>query len=384
MLPIQYPAEWRTFADPLTGRDILQLTTDAASHNIHFYFTENSFIKEEEALYFLSDRDTAPTMNVFRLDLHSGTITRLTHHLPPEQTGNFTKDPAGTRVLYHRDRDILMLDAHTGETRLLYTLPMGWRPGRVSLNADGTLAGLLTNEDVRVEHGVNYAGFKEKMYLCKKSHFFLIPLDGRTPTLIGRDTHECGHFQFSPTDPDVAMYCHEGPWHLVHQRIWLLNVRTGEVDPCFRQGEDDSVGHEFWTQDGHIFFDNRGPGHDGTITSDRTQAVAQEAAAARNSFIPYVGLADAQGKVLNTYLLPHYCNHYHADSSNRLLVGDEVDNLVLIRLGDHAPVITPLCHHGTSWRGQHTHCHPTFDWDDAHVLYASDATGTVQLYLVKI
>ncbi len=88
-----------------------------------------------------------------------------------------------------------------------------------------------------------------------------------------KDTHQLGHFQFSPDDPTLGTFCHEGPWNLVTQRIWYLDFVSREAKPCFRQGEIDAIGHEFWTQDGLIFFDDRGPGHDGTITSDRTQAV---------------------------------------------------------------------------------------------------------------
>src|SRR4029079_2916371 len=31
------------------------------------------------------------------------------------------------------------------------------------------------------------------------------------------------HVQFSPTDPALLMYCHEGPWHKV-DRIWTIRV----------------------------------------------------------------------------------------------------------------------------------------------------------------
>ncbi len=382
MLPTYYPSEMIERRDPLTGRGLRQLTADARSVNVHFYFTENSFVRGENAILFLSDRDTQPTLNVFRLALDTGEITRLTHHRPPEHTGSFTKDPTGEHVLYTRGSDVMLLRPRAGELRVLFTLAQGWRPGRVTLNADGTLVGVLTNEDVHVEHGLNYAGFEEKMYRCKKCRFWLIPLEGGPPRLIARDTHECGHFQFSPVNPHLAMYCHEGPWHLVHQRMWLLDVRTGEVEPCFRQGAQDSVGHEFWTRRGQVFFDNRGPGHDGTITSSRTQAVAR---AVETDFVPYVGLAGERGEVLRTNELSHYCNHYHATGDDRMLVGDEVENLVLIALNEEgSSVISPLCHHGTSWYGQHTHCHPTFSWDDRQVLFASDETGTVQLYLIDV
>ena len=124
--------------------------------------------------------------------------------------------------------------------------------------------------------GPNYAGFKDRYYLVKDGRITLAYLDGSGWFDVFKDTHQVGHFQFCPDDSTLGTYCHEGPWNLVTQRIWLLDFVSREAKPCFRQDEQDSIGHEFWTQDGYIFFDDRGPGHDGTITSDRTQAVATD------------------------------------------------------------------------------------------------------------
>ena len=124
---------------------------------------------------------------------------------------------------------------------------------------------------------------------------------------VWRDTNWLSHFQFSPDNPSIAMFCHEGPWNCVNQRIWLINMDNGDVWPCFRQGEDDCVGHEFWTGDGMIVFDNRGAGHDGTISSDRTQVFTPPSSGGRQ---PYFGIADKTGQVQRTVPMPFYCNHY--------------------------------------------------------------------------
>jgi oligogalacturonide lyase len=116
--------------------------------------------------------------------------------------------------------------------------------------------------EIKVLDDPNYTSFKDRYYLVKPAG----SVSFKDPP--------GGHFQFCPTDSTLGSYCHEGPWNLVTQRIWLLDFASREAKPCFRQTELDSVGHEFWTQDGFIFFDDRGPGHDGTITSSRTQAVA--------------------------------------------------------------------------------------------------------------
>jgi oligogalacturonide lyase len=197
------------------------------------------------------------------------------------------------------------------------------------------------------------------------------------------DTHYIGHFQFAPDDNGIAMFCHEGPWNLVQQRIWLLDIVARSAKPCFRQKQDDCVGHEFWTNQGLIFFDNRRAGHDGTITSKKTQATTQPPFPDQTQR-PYVGLANKQGEVIQTIDMPYYCNHYHANPDNTLLVGDEVEDLVLIDIRSLQPAIKKLCTHNTSWFTQSTHCHPTFSWSGHHVLFASDCLGKINLYLLEI
>jgi oligogalacturonide lyase len=200
---------------------------------------------------------------------------------------------------------------------------------------------------------------------------------------VWRDTQWLGHFQFCPEDSTIGSFCHEGPWNLVTQRIWLLDFVGRTAQPCFRQSDEDTIGHEFWTHDGLLFFDDRGPGHDGTITSDRTQAVATDTAVNQNTMVPFVGLADRRGRIVRKIDMPFYCNHYHANPDHTVLVGDDVDDLVLIDIsGEQAQLELLVGNHGTSWHTQSSHCHPTWSWDGAHILYASDQGGRVNLYLV--
>jgi hypothetical protein len=166
-------------------------------------------------------------------------------------------------------------------------------------------------------------------------------------------------------------------------RMWLLDLVSHVAKPCFRQEENDSIGHEFWTQNGYIFFDNRGPGHDGTITSDRTQAVVKDVPVNDNTMIPFVGLIDRDGKLVRRIDLPYYCNHYHANPDNTLLVGDDIDDLVLVDISGAQATVQTLCTHKTSWHTQSSHCHPTWSWDGKRILYASDEAGRVNLFLIE-
>jgi oligogalacturonide lyase len=392
-----WKSEMRQFEDEKTGRTILQLTS--TGNNVHLYFTENSFDAYKNEMIFLSDRATGedkapherPYYNLFRMNLDSGEITQITDE-PQDSTGSethagpvqsVTKTADSQIIVYKAGEKIRKLDSQTGETLTLFE-GTGYNLGAPSIALNRHYVAFCRNEDVKVLDGPNYTGFKERFYKVKDGRITLAYLDGSGWFDIFKDTHQVGHFQFCPKDSTLGSFCHEGPWNLVTQRMWLLDFVSREVRPCFRQTEIDSVGHEFWTRDGYIFFDNRGPGHDGTITSDRTQAVATDIAVKeQHDFMPFVGLADRHGEMVKRIDMPFYCNHYHANPDNSVLVGDDVDDLVLIDISGEKATPKVLCNHKTSWHTQSAHCHPTWSWDGRRILYASDYGGKVNLYLVE-
>lgn len=387
MIGRTWPAEGRTLRDETTGRTVRQLTS--VGHNVHLYFTDNAFDRGADSIIFLSDRAEderkpahAAHYNLFRMELGNGVITQLTDEAAPVRKA--TKTPDGSLIAYVAGHEVMLLDTRTGASTLVHEEREGLNLGRPSISADGHFVGFDRNEP-GAAHGPNYSGFKERYYGIKDGRITLAHADGAGSFDLFRDTCQLAHFQFSPIDPTLAMFCHEGPWHLVTQRIWLIDLVSRRPVPAFRQGEQDSVGHEFWTMDGKVFFDNRGPGHDGTITSERTQAVACEVGFHEHGdFQPYVGLLDERGALLRSIPMPIACNHYHADPSGTRLVGDDVDELLLIDIAGETAQATTLCVHGTSWHSQETHCHPTWSWDGGRVLFASDRSGQVQLYLLEL
>jgi oligogalacturonide lyase len=59
-----------------------------------------------------------------------------------------------------------------------------------------------------------------------------------------------GHLQFSPTDPQQIMFCHEGTWHEV-DRVWLVRTDgTGLTKVHTRTMNMEIAGHEFFNADG--------------------------------------------------------------------------------------------------------------------------------------
>ncbi|HTK37014.1 MAG TPA: oligogalacturonate lyase family protein, partial [Pyrinomonadaceae bacterium] len=68
------------------------------------------------------------------------------------------------------------------------------------------------------------------------------------------------HVQFSPTDPTLMMFCHEGPWHKV-DRIWTVRTDGSDLKKIHTRTMDMEIaGHEFFGKDGkHIYYDLQTP-----------------------------------------------------------------------------------------------------------------------------
>lgn len=384
MVGTVYPSEKRTYTDPKSGALITQLTSQGI--NYHFYFTENSFDLDGKTIYFLSNRGNEGTeiCNLFRMDLESGEMVQLTDDPAGVEVGRITKTPDSEYIAYITGRQLRLYCTKTGENRLIHE-EESMLMHNLSFSCDKRWIGFTRDEDVDAlpDGGPNYAGFKEKMFATKDGRIAMIDLDGKQLHDVFRDTHWLSHFQFSPDDPDIAMFCHEGPWNYVQQRIWIINMKSGEVWPCFRQKEDDCVGHEFWTRNGDIIFDNRRGGHDGTISNTKSQVYASETVSTEP---PYFGFARKDGKVYRRIDMPYYCNHYFANADLTMFVGDAVEDIVLIQPeADGSAKMKVLANHNTTWHYQRSHCHPTFSWDGRKLLYAADTDQWHDnLFLVEV
>jgi oligogalacturonide lyase len=188
----------------------------------------------------------------------------------------FTRFDAATKR-----SSVYKADIDTGEVKKLVVLPA--RASIASINADETLAvgtRYLTAAGAEQEYGRNLprpaAGTEKdttrpgflvqpvgKALMMERRFAARIPVElftinlktGRVKTLL-RSRDWIGHLLFSPTDPTLLMYCHEGPWHKL-DRIWL--IRTDGTHNRLvhkRTMAMEIAGHEFWGLDGKtIWFD---------------------------------------------------------------------------------------------------------------------------------
>ena len=89
--------------------------------------------------------------------------------------------------------------------------------------------------------------------------FFYNIRTGKTKKF-NRCTDWLDHLQFSPTDPNLLMFCHEGPWHKV-DRIWTIRADGTDLKLIHqRTMAMEIAGHEFWSADGKtIWYDLQTP-----------------------------------------------------------------------------------------------------------------------------
>ena len=382
------PSQMSKYIDKKSGREIIKLTSDGV--NTHLYFTENSFYSDDRSILYLhfdGDMLNRGVMNAYKMDLEGGESVQLTDFAKEDNAHGFNKAPDGEFITYMKRGDLYVYYPETETERLIARCPVGFIFGATNVSHDKRYVAIVANKippNAPVRGAANYDGFKETFIANKVGRIILAPIDGSGEFTVFEDTHWLGHVQFAPDTNEYITYCHEGPWNYVQERIWMLNTISRTVSPCYNQREDDSLGHEFWTRDGLVFYDNRGRGHDGTITSDKGQAVTMDYDGPED--IPRVGFIDKSCRLLRELELPYYCNHYHANVDNTKLVADAVNDLVLIDISTDTPTLEVLCEHNTSWRYQASHCHPTYSWSNDYILFASDCDreGEPQLYLIKM
>jgi oligogalacturonide lyase len=89
--------------------------------------------------------------------------------------------------------------------------------------------------------------------------FFYNIATGETKNF-NRCTDWLGHLQFSPTDPNLLMFCHEGPWHKV-DRIWTIHTDGSDLKLIHQRTMIMEIaGHEFFSEDGKtIWYDLQTP-----------------------------------------------------------------------------------------------------------------------------
>lgn len=287
----------RTWVDKDTGHRIYRLSSEPNSGA--FYFNINAFTPDNKQMVY-----SAPD-GIHVLDLATWKTKLLVPNPPADKTSK-TPVPGTVHILVvgHKTNSVFYTttDANkvttvykantdTGAIRKLVVVPhlphtSGWSV--VTVNADETLiAGTyVEGDDTGKQYGSNLPGSQHSdnrvgsatqgphWQPANKTQMMIARLAAHLPLVLftlrlepGPNGEKVGdikpllhstdwinHLLFSPTDPTLLMYCHEGIWQDVN-RIWMIHTDgTGNMLVHKRTMYMEIAGHEFWAPSGQTIW----------------------------------------------------------------------------------------------------------------------------------
>ncbi|MBL8175270.1 MAG: oligogalacturonate lyase [Bryobacterales bacterium] len=279
------PVSW---VDPDTGHRVVRLTKEKGSASL--YFNQNGYTADGKRLIYT----TPEGISVF--DLEKKTTRQVV-------TGRVRMIDAGRRhqrVYYLRDGAAYWTDVDSGQSKKIGDLPR--RGGISTVNADETLlAGTYIEGEGRdynnarpaqpapgtpqQQQGHSLDQPRNKGQMMEERWAAKLPMGLYTMNIqtgevktIHKDNNWLNHLLFSPTDPAMLMFCHEGPWHKV-DRIWLMRTTGGTPKKIHSRTMAMEIwGHEFWSADGKtIWYDLQTPrGEDFWLASYNVETEARQ------------------------------------------------------------------------------------------------------------
>jgi oligogalacturonide lyase len=264
----------KSWIDKDTHHMITRLTS-LDRNNQSFYFHNNPFIPAvpgiDGKMVFYSTGSVNPNDKVanrgikrqlYTLNLKSLETEQVTDHPTPvmgEIVGKNRRE-----VFYQCGDSVFSTHIETHKTKLIYVFPDSVTGSVTTLNADETiLAGVISNRKKMelLRQFPNKSDYFNRIFEAKLPHSLItVEVETGKVSIIHSDTAWLNHVQFSPSDPDLLMFCHEGPWHLLN-RIWTINIQTRKVELMHKRTINREIaGHEFFSPDGKtIWFDLQMP-----------------------------------------------------------------------------------------------------------------------------
>ena len=250
-----------TWIDATTHHTVVRLT-NKPGNNASFYFHNNPFVGSKMIFY---STDSINGHQLYTVDLNNRKIDQVTHQSSP-MNGEIV-NAKGHNAYYQIKDSVFVTNIDTKQTKLVYVFPADFKASITTVNANETLlAGYRSSDAEREIYRQNPEkhDYFNKIYEARLPRtLFVIDINGKQLKPIFTDSAWLNHVQFSSTDPNILMFCHEGPWHKV-DRIWTIDVRDankGKVQLMHKRTMDNEIaGHEWFASDGKtIWFDQQLP-----------------------------------------------------------------------------------------------------------------------------
>ncbi|PZU07563.1 oligogalacturonate lyase family protein [Sphingomonas sp.] len=278
----------KQWIDPTTGHEIVRISSEPGTASL--YFHQPSYTPQGDKMVIsvpdgiatvtLADWSVKPLVKGKDLQLlFTGRKTRTAYYASHKRD-----DAAGATTIFAADID-------TGRTRRIATVEKGsigsinadetlllgqWAESDKPLQPDGTQK--QSQPEIRQQFGqASYAAnrpdgtpytfaeakevrLNERLEAGIPMEIFTIDIRTGARKVVVASRDWLNHIQFSPTDPTLIMYCHEGPWHKV-DRIWTVRTDGSQNTRIHtRTMNMEIAGHEFFSPDGKwIWYDLQTP-----------------------------------------------------------------------------------------------------------------------------
>jgi oligogalacturonide lyase len=244
----------KTWIDADTGHRVVRLTDEAGSASL--YFNQNGYTADGKKLVYTTPKG----ISVFNLE------TKTAKQVVEDRVRVIVTGRKTQNVYYLKDGAVFATDVDTGATREIAKLPP--RASVATVNADETLLAGTYIEGEGQDYNANRPQapqqldqprnkaqmMEERLAARLPMALFTINAKSGEVKVIHRATDWLNHLEFSPTDPALLMFCHEGPWHKV-DRLWTIRTDGSQLTKIHTRTMAMEIwGHEFWSADGKIIW----------------------------------------------------------------------------------------------------------------------------------
>ena len=262
------PREW---VEPSTGHRVVRLSDQPGTASL--YFHQNPYTATGDKMVVSTPAGLATITLATRTirPLVDGTAGRISHLVVGRKT---------RQAFYIQNNTVLAADVDTGITRRILEHPRLRTGSGFGLSADErVLAGSFVLQDAGTPQPPRSTGSPAatagnplatppptasslEARWAARLPMALYTLDVNTGALkiVYQSTDWLNHVQMSPSDSNLIMFCHEGPWHFV-DRIWTINTDGSNRRLMHKRTMDMEIaGHEFFSADGRtIWYDLQTP-----------------------------------------------------------------------------------------------------------------------------
>jgi oligogalacturonide lyase len=254
--PKEPPSDW---VDAATGHRIIRLSQDGGASSL--YFHQQSYTEKGDKIVVNRNKGLA-AIDISQLGAAPPKTEQITQG---KGSGNVIVGKKSRQVYYIAGGSLWATHVDTKESREIAKLPKGFgQASGLALNADETLVASTGNDPDAKEKAKKPEIGKDDFFPPNPPAGGKMSPGGRSLVLFTVNTQSgqvnrihystdwLNHTQFSPTDPQQILFCHEGTWDYVN-RIWTIRADGEGLKKMHQRTMVNEIfGHEFFSHDGKM------------------------------------------------------------------------------------------------------------------------------------